>query len=127
MEPQRRGGSPVSAVLRNADFRLIWWVGTLHEFARRMELLVLSWLILQVTDSYFQLGLILVFNNLPRPLLSLFSGILADRVNRHRILCVAQLVNTLTAAVILSVIAYDFEFQFQFVALTSSRSLSMQN
>ena len=109
MEPQRPSGSPVSAVLRNADFRLIWWIGTLQEFARRMELLVLSWLILQVTDSYFQLGLILVFNNLPRPLLSLFSGILADRVNRHRILFVAQLVNTLTVAVILSVIAYDIE------------------
>ena len=109
MEPQSRAGMAVSAVLRNPDFRRIWWVGTLHEFARRMELLVLSWLILQVTDSYFQLGLILVFNNLPRPLLSLFSGILADRVNRHHILFVAQLVNTLTVAIILSVIAYDFE------------------
>ena len=109
MEPRSHAGSPISAVLRNADFRLIWLVGTLHEFARRMELLVLSWLILQVTDSYFQLGLILVFNNLPRPFLSLFSGILADRVNRHHILLVAQLVNTLTVAVILFVIAYDFE------------------
>ena len=109
MEPQRRGGSPVSAVLRNADFRLIWWVGTLHEFARRMELLVLSWLILQVTDSYLQLGLVLVFNNLPRPLISLFSGLLADRVNRHRILFAAQLVKTLTVALILYVIAFDFD------------------
>ena len=109
MEPQPRAGSPVAAVLRNADFRLIWWVGSLHEFARRMELLVLSWLILQVTDSYFQLGLILVFNNLPRPILSLFSGILADRANRHHILFVAQLVNTLTVAIVLAVIAIDIE------------------
>ena len=109
MEPQPRAGSPVAAVLRNADFRLIWWVGSLHEFARRMELLVLSWLVLQVTDSYFQLGLILVFNNLPRPILSLFSGILADRVNRHHILFVAQLVNTLTVAIILVIIAIDIE------------------
>jgi MFS family permease len=109
LEPQPRAGSPVAAVLRNADFRLIWWVGSLHEFARRMELLVLSWLVLQVTDSYFQLGLILVFNNLPRPILSLFSGILADRVNRHHILFVAQLVNTLTVAIILAIIAIDIE------------------
>ena len=109
MESQPRAGSPISAVLRNADFRLIWWVGSLHEFARRMELLVLSWLILQVTDSIFQLGLILVFNNLPRPILSLFSGILADRVNRHHILLISQLVNTLTVAIILSVIAFDFD------------------
>ena len=109
MQPRSRASSPVFVVLRNADFRLIWLVGTLLEFARRMELLVLSWLVLQITDSYFQLGLILVFNNLPRPLLSLFSGILADRVSRHRILFVAQLVNTLTVAIILFVIAYDLE------------------
>jgi MFS family permease len=69
-----------------------------------MELLVLSWLILQTTDSPFQLGLVLVFNNLPRPLFSLFSGFVADRFNRHRILYVAQTINTLVAAGILFLI-----------------------
>ena len=67
------------AVLRDHDFRAIWYVGSLFEFARRTEMLALSWLILQLTDSYFQLALVLVFNNLPRPVLSLFTGLIADR------------------------------------------------
>ena len=41
-------------MLRDGNFRTIWYVGSLHELARRMELLVLSWLILQVTDSLEQ-------------------------------------------------------------------------
>ena len=71
-----RSPFPLFSVLRDADFRTIWYVGSLHAFARRIELLVLSWLVLQVTDSYFQLGLVLVFNNVPRPLISLFSGLI---------------------------------------------------
>ena len=65
---------PALAVLQDRDFRAIWYAGGLHEVSRRMELLILSWLILQTTDSPFQLGLVLVFNNIPRPAFSLFSG-----------------------------------------------------
>jgi len=109
LQRQPRDRAPVFSVLRDSNFRTIWYVGSLHELARRMELLVLSWLILQVTDSYFQLGLILVFNNLPRPVISLFSGVIADRFSRQRILLLSQLVNTFTALALLALLAYDFE------------------
>ena len=107
MQPLPRDRSPLSSVLAHSQFRALWCVGTLHEFARRMELLVLSWLILQVTDSYFQLGLVLFFNNVPRPLLALFSGIVADRVNRQLVLFVSQVATTLTALVVLGMLFYD--------------------
>lgn len=57
----------MGSVLQNADFRVIWYVGSLGEVGRRMELLVLSWLVLQLTDSYFQLGLVLACNQYPAP------------------------------------------------------------
>jgi MFS family permease len=93
--------NPVLAVLRDSSFRPIWYVGGLAEVSRRLEMLVLSWLVLQTTDSPFQLGLILVFNNLPRPLFSLFAGLIADRFSRRRILFAAQTTNTALAAMIL--------------------------
>ena len=96
-------------MLQSADFRVIWYVGSLGEFGRRMELLVLSWLIFQLTDSYFQLGLVLVFNNLSRPFVSMFTGYIADRFPRGRILVAGQTINVLTTATLLSVIAYDFD------------------
>ena len=72
-----------------------------------MELLVLSWLILQATQSPLQLGLVLVFNNLPRPALSLFTGFIADRFDRWRILMASQVINTLVAGAILALIVTD--------------------
>ncbi|MCH8802405.1 MAG: MFS transporter, partial [Chloroflexi bacterium] len=96
-------------VLQSADFRIIWYVGSLGEFGRRMELLVLSWLILQLTDSYFQLGLVLAFHNLSRPLVSMFTGYIADRFPRGRVLVAGQTINVLTTATLLTVIAYDFD------------------
>ena len=107
MHLRRPSNIPALTVLQDRDFRAIWYVGGLHEISRRMELLVLSWLILQTTDSPFQLGLVLVFNNLPRPLISLFAGLIADRFSRLRILAVAQTTNTLVAAVILLLILND--------------------
>lgn len=101
------GVAPVFAVLQDRDFRVIWYVGSLREISRRMELLVLSWLILQATQSPFQLGLVLVFNNLPRPFLSLFTGLVADRFNRWRILAAGQLINTAIATTLLALLATD--------------------
>ena len=77
---------PAFAVLRNGDFRILWTVKAVHEVSRRMELLVLGYLILQLTDSPFQVGLIAVFLNFPRPFFSLFAGLVADRLDRRRVL-----------------------------------------
>ena len=107
MRLRPRSDAPVFSVLQDRDFRAIWYVGTLRELSRRMELLVLSWLILQATQSPLQLGLVLVFNNLPRPVLSFFTGFIADRFNRWRILMASQIINTLVAAVILALIVTD--------------------
>lgn len=107
MQSRPHASAPVFTVLKDRDFRAIWYVGGIHEISRRMELLVLSWLILQTTDSPFQLGLVLVFNNVPRPLFSLFSGFVADRFSRHRILYVAQTINTLVAISILFLIVQE--------------------
>ncbi|MDA1127617.1 MAG: MFS transporter [Chloroflexi bacterium] len=106
-------------MLQSADFRAIWYVGSLSEFGRRMELLVLSWLILQATDSYFQLGLILAFNNLARPLVSMFTGYIADRFPRGKVLLAGQAINVLTTATLLAVIVYDFDLVQSWLVFTA--------
>jgi len=105
VQPQSR--ALVLSVLREADFRTIWCVGGLSEVARWMEQLVLSWLIWHVTRSPLPLALVLVFNNLPRPLCSPFAGLLADRFSRRRILIGAQLLNTLTALGVLGLLMLE--------------------
>ena len=72
-----------------------------------MEHLVLSLLIWHVTHSPLPLALVLVFNNLPRPLCSPFTGLLADRLDRRSILIGAQLLNTVTALGVLGLLMLE--------------------
>ncbi|MFB3097274.1 MAG: MFS transporter [Dehalococcoidia bacterium] len=98
---RRTSSIPALAVLQNSNFRIIWGSKVIHEVARRMELLVLILLLREITGSYFQLGLLAVFLNAPRPVLSLFSGVIADRLDRRRILIAAHACYLGIAAVIL--------------------------
>src|SRR6058998_1245343 len=117
VQPQSR--APVLTVLHDADFRTLWCVGGLSEVARWMEHMVLSWLIWQVTRSPLPLALVLVFNNLPRPLCSPFAGLLADRLSRRRILMGAQFLNTATALAVLALLILEHLQPWQvFVAVS---------
>ena len=78
--------APVLVVLQDRNFRLLWAARWIHETSRRMELIALGYLIYELTDSVFQVGLISVFLNGPRPPFSLVAGMLADRLDRWRIL-----------------------------------------
>ena len=59
------------------------------ELTRWMELLVTSVLVYSLTDSALMLGLVLAFENLPRPIISPFTGVIADRFDRKKIWVIA--------------------------------------
>ena len=83
-----------------------------------MELLVLGYLILNLTDSAFQVGLIAVFLNIPRPLLALFAGLLADRLDRRRILIGTHATYFgLATAILLLLISGDVQPWHVFIAV----------
>ena len=99
--------SPVLVVLQNPDFRLLWAARWVHEISRRMELIVLGYLILELTDSAFQVALISVFLNGPRIPLSLVAGMLADRLDRWRILVGIHTFYLLVASGLLTLLFLD--------------------
>ncbi len=90
--------APVLVVLQDRNFRLLWAARWIHETSRRMELIALGYLIYELTDSVFQVGLISVFLNGPRPPFSLVAGMLADRLDRWRILAGIHIFYLLVAA-----------------------------
>ena len=99
--------TPVLVVLQSRDFRYLWAARWIHEIARRMELIVLGYLIYELTDSAFQVGLISVFLNGPRPPLSLVAGMLADRLDRWRILAGIHVFYLIVAAGLLALLLLD--------------------
>jgi len=92
---------PAFDVLKNGDFRTLWTVKVVNEVSRRMELLALGYLVLRMTNSPFQVGLIAVFLNLPRPFFSLFAGLVADRLDRRRVLIGVHAIYSVISTVLL--------------------------
>ena len=107
MQPQRPTRAPALLVLRDSNFRTLWYIGGVIWTSWGIEILVLSWFILQETNDPFQVGLVLVFFMMPWLLFNLFSGALADRVNRQHILLLSQCLNVLVSTGLLLLIATD--------------------
>ncbi len=99
--------APALVVLQNQDFRYLWAARWIHEISRRMELIVLGYLIYHLTDSVFQVGLISAFLNGPRPPFALVAGMLADRLDRWRILAGIHAFYLLVAASILLLLVLE--------------------
>ena len=79
------------------SYRRLWASGLCVNVARWMDLLTLGWLTLQLTGSPFMVGLAAFARAAPLMVVGPFSGIVADRVPRGRILLAAQATEAVTA------------------------------
>ena len=89
--------------LRFRDFRLIWIATLLSTSSRWMEQVVGGWLVLQLTDSPLWLGIAMAFRTVGW-IFGPFVGIAADRMDRRRLLILAQSVNILQSSLMLVLI-----------------------
>ncbi|MFN0178642.1 MAG: MFS transporter [Gemmatimonadales bacterium] len=65
-----------------------------------MQTVALSWLVLELTDSTLKTGLVATLGSLPVLLLTLYGGVIADRVNKRRWLMGLQTLFLIEALVI---------------------------
>ncbi len=84
-------------VFREPSYRRLWASGLCMSVARWMDLVTLGWLALQFTGSPFMVGLAAFARAAPLMVVGPFTGIVADRVPRGRILLVAQSIGVATA------------------------------
>ena len=76
----------IFGALRYRNFRWFWFNGATQAMAQGMQFLVLGWLVLDITDSSRQLGLVIFAFGLPHLLFAMLGGIIADRANRLKLL-----------------------------------------
>ncbi len=82
------------------NFARLWRANAGATTAHFVQSVAQGWLIVQLTDSAFALGLLAFFQSIPMLLLSPLGGLLADRMSRPRLLMFAQTVNGLAALTI---------------------------
>jgi MFS family permease len=79
-------------VLRHQDFRLLFLGQAASQIGDQVVIVALALFITQRTGSPTDLGLVLAAQTLPLVALLLFGGVWADRLPRHRIMIVTDLV-----------------------------------
>jgi MFS family permease len=83
---QRRLLSP----LRHRDFRLFWTGLLLSSVGSQFTQVAMAWQIYELTNSPLQLGLIGLARAVPQMFILLFGGLLADALNRRKLMMVTQ-------------------------------------
>src|SRR5258706_7730282 len=90
--------------LGHRNFRLYWVGQLLSLIGTWMQSVAQGWLMHRLTDSAFMLGLLGFVQFLPVLLLSLWAGVVADRMDKRRLLYLTQGFALVQAAVLAAVV-----------------------
>jgi MFS family permease len=115
--------------LRVRDYRLLWTGSLISNIGTWMQMIGQGWLVLSLTNSPFWLGMVSFASAIPSLLISLPAGVLADRVDRRRLLLVTQstagalalLLAVLTSTGVVQV------WQIMLIAFCSSLTFAVDN
>jgi len=98
VSPVTKVRTPAFAALRHRDFRLLWLGQIVSVTGSQMQLTALHWHVWLLTKSAFALGLLGLFRGAPIILCSLAGGVVADAVDRKRLMVVMQFAMLASAA-----------------------------
>src|SRR5829696_5608943 len=99
---RRRG---MFRALSHRNFRLFWIGAFLSNVGTWMQAVAQGWLVLQLTNSPFWLGLDAFMATAPGFVLTLLGGVFADRIDRRRLLLYTQVVAGLAALGLAALVA----------------------
>ena len=109
---------PFLALWAHRDFRCLGLSVFFHTLSMVGEQVVLGWLILELTDSVFMVGVGLGLRNLPLLLVGIPAGVVADRGDRVRLLQVSGIVLTLITATLGLLVGLQVASVWPVLALT---------
>src|ERR1700689_4241999 len=87
------------------DFRLMWFGACASSIGTWMQIVAQGWLIYRLSHSAFLLALDQFLGGIPIFLFSLIGGVVADRIERRKVLLVSQYVQMASAATLTILVA----------------------
>ncbi len=91
--------------LRNPNYRLFWLGQVISMIGTWMQRIAQAWLVLRLTNSPLALGIVTACQTLPVLLLTLFGGVIADRVPKRRLIIITQAVMLVQASILAALTA----------------------
>ncbi|MDP2912205.1 MAG: MFS transporter [Candidatus Omnitrophota bacterium] len=90
----------VFRALKYRNFRIFFFGQGISLIGTWMQYVAMSWLVYKMTNSAFMLGVVGFSSQIPTFILSPFTGVIADRHNRHRIILFTQTLAMLQAFIL---------------------------
>jgi predicted MFS family arabinose efflux permease len=90
------------------DFRLMWIGACTSSIGTWMQIIAQGWLIWERSHSKFLLGLDQFLGGIPIFLFSLLGGVVADRIERRRVLLGSQYIQMFSATVLTILVAFGW-------------------
>lgn len=90
--------------LKHKNYRLFFTGQAISLTGTWMQQVAIGWLIYRLTKSPLMLGFVGFLGSVPTFILTPFAGVLADRVSRHRILIVTQVLGMVQALIFAALI-----------------------
>src|SRR5690242_7933638 len=100
-----RRSSGMFRALSNRNYRLFWTGAFLSNVGTWMQAVAQGWLVLNLTNSPFWLGLDAFMATSPAFIFTLLGGVFADRIDRRRLLLYTQVVAGLAALALAGLVA----------------------
>ncbi len=107
------------AALRHRDFRLFWSGQLVSLIGTWMQSVGQAWLVLELTGSPFQLGLVTALQFTPILLLSPVGGALSDRFPKRRIILLTQAI-MMAQAFVLAGLVWSGQVRYWHVAVLAT-------
>ena len=104
-KPVVKGGRRMFRALSHRNFRLFWIGAFLSNVGTWMQAVAQGWLVLQLTNSAFWLGLDAFMATAPGFILTLVGGVFADLIDRRRLLIYTQVVAGIAALALATLVA----------------------
>lgn len=103
--------------LEHRDFRYLWSGNFLSNVGTWMQNIAQGWLVLQLTNSAFWLGIVSFASAGPLLVFTLLGGVIADHVDKRRLLIATQLVMMASAFLLAGLAYFDRVTVTQIIAL----------
>jgi MFS family permease len=113
------------AALRHRDFRLLWIGQLISVTGSQMQLVAINWHVYLLTKSPLALGGVGLVRVLPIILCSLVGGVVADAVDRKRLMLATQAVMLISAALLAVMTAAGLHSIWPIYTLTAVASAAL--
>ncbi len=108
LRPSHAKLPPTLDAFRNPGFRLLWPANYFSYVSRWMQMALLMWLVLDLTDSSpSRVALVGFFGMIPLLVFGALGGVIADRADRRKVLLMSQLLNLVASLVMSALLLFD--------------------